>query len=167
MISMTEWLLDEFTEEARSTRRVLKRIPEDKLSWKPHPKSMSLGELALHVAVLPGELAEFFSESERKVPTVPLPEASSLNEILTAFDKSESIAKTKLSAWKEDDMLAEWKMVHGEETVISAPRYMMVRSTMLNHWYHHRGQLVVYLRLLDIPVPAVYGSSADEELIGS
>ncbi|WP_408006412.1 DinB family protein [Pseudalkalibacillus sp. A8] len=155
-------LIDEFKNELEMTRNVLKRIPEDKLTWCPHPKSMSVGQLGLHTAVIPGKLAELFSELERAIPTVPLPEPASLDEILLALEKSKRVGMDHLSQWGEEDLEAEWRMTDGKNTLMAAPRLAMVRSLMLNHWYHHRGQLTVYLRLLDVPVPAVYGPSADE-----
>ncbi|WP_096187209.1 DinB family protein [Evansella halocellulosilytica] len=162
-MSLANFLMKEFTEEIASTRRILKRVPEDKLSWTPHQKSMSLGQLAMHIAIIPGELSNFFSELSREIPSVPLREATSLYEILTTLDNSEEMAKKWLSTWSNEDLMAEWKMTKGNETIMSAPRMLMVRSIMLNHWYHHRGQLTVYLRLLDLPVPAIYGPSADED----
>ncbi|SDI04215.1 DinB family protein [Alteribacillus bidgolensis] len=161
-IAVSDLLIKEFTDEVHATRQVLERIPEDKLSWSPHPKSMSLGQIALHTAVIPGELAEYFSESNREVPQVLLPEAATRKEILSAFDSSIETAEQKLAAWNEVDLMSEWQMKQGEETIMTAPRFFMLRSLMFNHWYHHRGQLTVYLRLLDVSVPAVYGSSADE-----
>lgn len=161
-MAMTELLLEEFRQEIKMTQKVLSRIPENKLTWRPHPKSMSLGQLGLHIALIPGDLAEFFNELTREIPTVPLPEASSVEEILSTLSKSETTVINKFSDWGETGLEADWKMVDGEKILISAPRIMMVRSTLLNHWYHHRGQLTVYLRLIDVPVPAVYGSSADE-----
>jgi uncharacterized damage-inducible protein DinB len=138
----TDLLIAELTEEAAITRRVLERVPEEKLSWTPHPKSMSLGQLALHVAVIPGALAEFLSELTRETPSFSIPEGTTpLSEILLALNKSEATALAKLSAWGKDDLLAEWKMTQGTKTIITAPRIKMVRALMLNHWYHHRGQL--------------------------
>jgi uncharacterized damage-inducible protein DinB len=166
-MNTTDLLIAELTEEAAITRRVLERVPEEKLSWTPHPKSMSLGQLALHVAVIPGSLAEFLSELTRETPSFSFPEVNSpLSEILLALNKSEATALAKLSAWGKDDLMAEWKLTQGTETIIKAPRIKMVRSLMFNHWYHHRGQLVVYLRLLGVPVPSVYGPSADEFISG-
>lgn len=161
-MKMTDALVAELTEEAAATRRVLERVPEDKLSWAPHPKSMSLGVLALHVAMIPGALAELLSEPTREMPTVPRPEATSRAEILSALEESVAAASARLSAWGEEDLMAEWRLTHGGETILARPRVAVVRAVMLNHWYHHRGQVLVYLRLLDVPVPAVYGPSADE-----
>jgi uncharacterized damage-inducible protein DinB len=155
-------LIAELTTEAKTTRRVLERIPEDKLSWAPHPKSMTLGALALHIAVVPGAVAEFVSEPVREAPSFASPEATSLNQILTALDKSVAAATRWLSTWQDEDLQAEWRMKRGDRTIMALPRLGMLRAIMLNHWYHHRGQLTVYLRLLDVPLPSVYGPSADE-----
>ncbi len=155
-------LIAEVTREAATTRRVLERVPEASLSWRPHPKSMSLGTLALHVAVIPGALAEFCSAPVREVPAFTPPEASSLGEILSALDASIAQATKHLSAWREEDLSSEWRMTKSGQTIAALPRIEMLRTLMLNHWYHHRGQLTVYLRLLGVPVPSVYGPSADE-----
>lgn len=159
-------LIDELTREAETTRRVLERVPEDKLSWKPHAKSMSLGQLALHVAQTPGGVAEFISQPEREAPDFGRPEPASRQELLSALEESVATAKAKLSSWGDAGLMAEWKMKRGGDTLMALPRIGMVRSIMLNHWYHHRGQLVVYLRLLNVPVPSVYGPSADENPFG-
>jgi uncharacterized damage-inducible protein DinB len=161
-MSLSQPLIAELSQEAETTRRVLERVPEDRLSWKPHPKSMSLGQLALHIAGLPGGLADLLSESEREVPTVPLPEAGSGAEILATLEESVGKAEAKLEEWTDADLAADWRMTRDGETVLTLPRIGMVRAIMLNHWYHHRGQLLVYLRLLDVPVPVVYGPTADE-----
>lgn len=103
------------------------------------------------------------SKPSREIPFVPLDQPTSVEEILTTFDQSISTALDQLSSWDEQTLLADWKMTQDGQTVMILPRLEMVRSTMLNHWYHHRGQLTFYLRLLDVPVPAVYGPSADEK----
>jgi uncharacterized damage-inducible protein DinB len=161
-MNFSERLIAELKREAESTRRVLERVPSDKLYWKPHKKSMSLGQLALHTAGVPGGLAELLDERSREVPIVPLPEATSLNEILSAFDKHMLVAENKLLAWGETGLMETWKLTREGIPIIEVPRIEMVRTLMLNHWYHHRGQLTVYLRLLEVPVPAIYGPSADE-----
>jgi uncharacterized damage-inducible protein DinB len=160
--TMSEALIAEVTREAATTRRVLERVPEDRLTWKPHPRSMSLGRLALHVAAVPGAIAELLREPIREVPNFTPPEATSLAEILGALDRTVSTATSRLAAWTDEDLHAEWKMVKDGRTVFALPRIEMLRSVMLNHWYHHRGQLTVYLRLLDVPLPSVYGPTADE-----
>lgn len=161
-MNYTDGLIAELRREAESTRRVLERVPSDKLSWKPHEKSMSLGQLALHTAGVPGGLAELLDERIREVPIVPLPEATSLKEILSVLDRYTAIAEDKLLAWGEAGLMETWKLTREGIPILEAPRFEMVRTLMLNHWYHHRGQLTVYLRLLDVPVPAIYGPSADE-----
>lgn len=162
---MTESLIAEVRREAESTRRVLVRVPDDRLSWAPHPKSMTLGLLALHVARLPDAIATLLSPAEVEVPVVHLDEARSREEILGTFDRSVAEALRKLASWTIDDLTAEWRMVQDGETVVAAPRGAMARSLLLNHLDHHRGQLTVYLRLLDVPVPGVYGPSADEAVV--
>lgn len=161
-MTLNEALIAEVTREAQATRRVLERVPEDKLSWAPHPKSMSLGTLALHVAGIPGAIADLLSEPVREVPTFTPPEARSVREVLSRLDESTARTTTRLSAWRDEDLRAEWRMVRGGDTLFALPRIDMVRAVMLNHWYHHRGQLTVYLRLLDVPLPSIYGPSADE-----
>ena len=159
---MKDALLAELDREAAATRRVLERVPEDKLAWKPHRKSMSLGTLGLHVAMVPGRVAEFLSERVREAPTFAAPEARSKGEIMEAFEQGIGNARTKLESWTEDDLRSQWTMRGEGATLMSLPRIEMLRSVMLNHWYHHRGELVVYLRLLDVPVPSIYGPTADE-----
>jgi uncharacterized damage-inducible protein DinB len=166
MMAMTNPFIDELTREADTTRRVLERVPADKLSWKPHPRSMSLGQLALHVAQTPGQVATFITENQSEVPQFVQPEAKSTGELMTALDQSVATASNKLSGWGDAGMTAEWTLRRGTQTLMTLPRAGMVRSIMLNHWYHHRGQLVVYLRLLNVPVPSVYGPSADENPFG-
>ena len=161
-MKMSSPFIDELVREGITTRRVLERVPQDKLAWKPHAKSMSLGQLALHVAQTPGAVAQLITENECEVPQFTQSEAKSGAEILSALDQSVSGAKAKLESWDDARMMAEWKLRSGPKTIMALPRVAMVRSIMLNHWYHHRGQLLVYLRLLDVPVPSVYGPSADE-----
>jgi uncharacterized damage-inducible protein DinB len=162
-MTMTDALIEELKKEAEGTRRTLERVPEDKLSWRPHPRSMSLGELALHVAQVPGAVADFLDRPEAPAPDFSTrPEASSRAELLNTLDESIANAASKLASWGDEGLGAEWRMVQDGETLLAMPRLEMTRAIMLNHWYHHRGQLLVYLRLLDVPVPAIYGDSADE-----
>jgi len=156
-------LLGELEQEAATTRRVLERIPEAHLSWKPHPKSMSLGQLALHVATVPGNVAELAAMS-----TVPEPPAfvqqpaRSTSELVPALQDSLARARRALGSLDDAAMNGTWRLMHEGKELMTMPRVAFVRAIMLNHWYHHRGQLLVYLRLLDIPVPSVYGPTADE-----
>jgi uncharacterized damage-inducible protein DinB len=144
-------LVDELKVEASTTERVLARVPEAHLAWKPHVKSMSLGQLALHVATLPSLVAQFLSGDALDFDAVPKtpPTVGSHAELLEAFAASTGQAQAFLTDLTDERALATW-------------RAAMLRSLLFNHWYHHRGQLVVYLRLLDVPVPSVYGPTADE-----
>jgi uncharacterized damage-inducible protein DinB len=161
-MAMANMFIDELTREAATTKRVLERVPQDKLSWRPHPKAWSLGELALHTAQVPGAIADLIASLEREPPKFTQQEAKSSAEIINALDASVANAKTKLGGWDDAALMAEWKLKSGSQTLLALPRVGMVRSIMLNHWYHHRGQLAVYLRLLDVAVPSIYGPSADE-----
>lgn len=161
-MTLSESLIAELTQEAETTRRVLERVPADRLSWAPHPRSMTLGTLALHIAQVPGAVAELLSELERPAPDFDREQASSRAEVLAALDQSIAHASAKLAEWGAEGLMAEWRMVQGRKTILAGPRVAFVRSIMLNHWYQHRGQMMVYLRLLDVPVPSVYGPSADE-----
>lgn len=161
-MSINQALIAEMTREAATTRRVLERIPEDKLSWKPHPKSMSLGTLALHVAKVPAAIADLVSEPVTEAPSFTPPEATSVAEILSALEQSLARSTRRLESWRDEDLQAEWRMTSGGKTLMALPRGDMVRSVMFNHVYHHRGQLTVYLRLLNVPLPSVYGPTADE-----
>ena len=161
---MLDSMLDELRQEAATTRRVLERVPEEKLSWKPHPKSMSLGQLSLHVASIPGDLVglvqldEFDASQANFVP----PEASSIDQIITALNTSVTTAEDYLARLDDKTAAENWRLTLREQELFIMPRIGVLRTIMLNHWYHHRGQLAVYLRLLDVPVPAIYGRSADE-----
>lgn len=165
MGTMLAPMLEEFREEAITTRRVLERIPGDKLAWKPHAKSMSLGQLAWHIATVPGGVArlaqlERFDASQRKFD---VPSPKSVEEILTAFDESVREADGCLQAMTDQQAEARWRLMRNDTELLNWPRIGLVRRIMLNHWYHHRGQLSVYLRFLDVPVPVIYGRSADED----
>jgi len=153
---------EELVQEAATTKRVLGRIPDDKLTWKPHPRSWSLGQLALHVASVPGAIAALLQKSEVEAPAFVQAEAASTGELQAALDASVKAAVDALHGWDDAAMTAEWRLTGQGKTIMALPRMAMVRSIMLNHWYHHRGQLLVYLRLLDLPVPSVYGPTADE-----
>ena len=163
MTQMVDPILAELDQEAATTRRVLERVPGDKLGWRPHPKSMSLGQLALHVATLPGQGAAFLSKDEVELPEFRNPPAATTAaELIPALDQSLLRAKGFLGGLDDGSALSTWKLMKGAKVLLAVPRIGMVRSLMLNHWYHHRGQLSVYLRLLNIPVPSIYGPSADE-----
>jgi uncharacterized damage-inducible protein DinB len=169
MPQMTEPMLREFRQEAETTRRVLDRIPEDKLSWKPHPKSLSLGQLAIHIASIPGRLGYIVTQQERLevnpeafTPTPP----KDMQEVRDTFEQSCKDAEGYLQGLSDQAAMADWSLVVRDKTAFTLPRIAVLRSIMLNHWYHHRGQLSVYLRMLDVPVPVIYGRSADENPFG-
>ena len=161
---MLEPMLNELRQEAAATRRVLERVPGDKLSWRPHLKSMSLGQLALHVASIPGDLSrlaqldEFDASQANFEPAQP----ESTEQILKSLDESLAAAEEYLGKLDEETAAQSWRLTSRGREVFTVPRAGLLRSIMLNHWYHHRGQLSVYLRLLEVPVPAIYGRSADE-----
>jgi uncharacterized damage-inducible protein DinB len=164
MNKMLAPMLSEFREEAKITRRVLDRVPADKLSWRPHPKSMSLGQLALHIASIPGRLSKIaqLEEFDASQAAFDPPAAADLKEIHSAFDQSVRSAEECLGSMSEEAALGNWRLTFQGKEVFTQPRAGVLRSVMLNHWYHHRGQLSVYLRLLEVPVPVIYGRSADE-----
>ncbi|HEV7919584.1 MAG TPA: DinB family protein [Thermoanaerobaculia bacterium] len=165
-MGLAESLIAELRGEAATTRRVLERVPETELAWRPHPKSMSVGQLAFHIAMLPQAIAGLLGELVTEVPNVPLPEGVPLAEILATLDRGVPIAAERLAAWGDEGLNAVWRMTREGKTLLEMPRIGMVRSVMLNHWYHHRGQLTVYLRQLDVPLPSVYGPTADEKVFG-
>ena len=160
---MIEAFLQELDGAAQATRRVLERVPEDKLDWKPHDKSMSLGQLSMHLATLPGAIAELSTQETFNVNTeVPRPSATSLAEVLEALEHSLAKAKTLFSNMDDAALATPWKMVSEGHEVAVMPRSAFLRSILFNHWYHHRGQMTVYLRLVGASVPGIYGASADE-----
>jgi len=160
---MVDSILMELEQEAGTTRRLLERVPTDKLGWKPHPKSMTLGQLALHVATVPGMVAEFACATNFELPDFgDQPTTGSTAEVIKAHEKSIADAKARLNDFDDAAMMATWTMTKGGKTLFSTPRIGLIRAIMLNHWYHHRGQLSVYLRQLDVPIPSIYGPSADE-----
>jgi uncharacterized damage-inducible protein DinB len=161
-MTIIDGLLAELEQEAATTRRVLERIPQEHLSWRPHPKSMSLGQLALHVATVPGLVAEIAAVDIAAPNSFNQPEAATAAELVPALAESVAKAKRALGAYDDAKMAATWRLQKDGREVLAMPRVAFVRAIMLNHWYHHRGQLLVYLRLLNLPVPSVYGPTADE-----
>jgi uncharacterized damage-inducible protein DinB len=163
-MAIAQSFLPEIENEARSTRKLLERVPADKLSWKPHPKSMSLGQLAMHVASVPGRLAQMATRDGFDAATASFeaPAPKDATELLPALEASLAQARDLFSTLDDAKASAPWRLTHGEREIFTIPRAAMIRTMLLNHWYHHRGQLTVYLRLLDVPLPVVYGRSADE-----
>jgi len=162
-MQIIDGLLAELEQEAATTRRVLERIPQEHLSWKPHPKSMSLGQLALHVATVPGNVAELAALDVVPAPPAFIqPEAAATAELVPSLTESVAKAKRSLGGFDDEKMGAMWRLQNGGRDILAMPRAAFVRAIMLNHWYHHRGQLLVYLRMLNQSVPSVYGPTADE-----
>ena len=167
-MSVCDDLLMEFREELKATRRVLERVPADKLSWKPHEKSMSLGQLAMHIAGVPGGIAGMTSGESFDIlngnftPRSP----NSTDEIQSALNQSAETVEKTFKAANEETAYAQWRLTRGDTVLMAVPRVVAWRRMLLNHWYHHRGQLTVYLRLLGVALPSVYGPSADENLFG-
>jgi uncharacterized damage-inducible protein DinB len=166
MNPMVDPLLAELEAEAQTTRRVLERVPEAKLTWKPHPKSSSLGQLALHTAMVPGALARILSPDVYNITPFSQAQPTSSAELMKGLDDGVASARSFLTGLTPERATATWKLMNGDKQVMAGPRIGFVRALMFNHWYHHRGQILVYLRLLDISVPSVYGPTADESPFG-
>ena len=161
-MSMTAALLQEFDNEASTTRRVLERVPNDKLAWKPHPKSMSLGVLALHVAGSPAVICGWAAEDETQFKGAPPPTPALTDEIMSAHDQGVKTSKEIFGSLGDEGLSKMWSGKAGSNTLMTMPKAALVRSLVMNHWIHHRGQLSVYFRLLDVALPSIYGPSADE-----
>lgn len=156
-------MLLEFDRECATTRKVLTRVPEDKLGWKPHERSMTLGQLAWHVASIPGwvgatVLLPGFDLAQGGMPAAPQTAA----EMVAFFDQAVASCKEALAQLDNEKAMAEWTLSKGGQAIVTFPRVAYVRNILMNHSVHHRGQLSVYLRLLDVPVPSIYGPSADD-----
>jgi len=164
MTPMIESMLNEFRGESAITKRVLAKVPADRLTWKPHPKSMSLGQLALHIAANPGSVSNIAQQDEFDAAQINFnpPEPRNLEEIHATFEQSVSAGERCLGEMTEQQATGNWRLTLNGRQIFVKPRVAVLREIMLSHWYHHRGQLSVYLRLLDIPVPTIYGPSADE-----
>ena len=163
-MSISQTLVSEFDVQAPITRRFIERLPEDKLTWKPHTKSMSAGQLAYHLAFIPGGLVQFVQNNPAQVPDfAQFPQPATKEEILAKFDESVATVRTQLPKYDDKFMKETWRLVAGGKEVLAQPRESFLRDVMFSHWYQHRGQFSVYLRMLDVPVPASWGPSADEQ----
>jgi uncharacterized damage-inducible protein DinB len=154
-------ILAELEQESHATRRLLERVPEDRMSWRPHPRSFSLGQIALHVASLPGGISSMADQDTFQLPTFQQREAASRAELLEALEQGIATAREMLGRMSDERLAGTWTLEDTGEVLMQIPRAALLRSLMLNHWYHHRGQLTVYLRLLDVPLPSTYGPTAD------
>jgi len=163
-----EPIVEELLREAKTTRRLLERVPEDKLAWTPHERSRPLGALAWHMAIIPSRIVRFAQQDEVDVTTVvPPPAPASTAEILAAFDANVSEAAEILGGLDDEALGRTFSFRRGGAVIFKGPKAAFLRTVLLNHSVHHRGQLSVYLRLLDVPVPSIYGPSADENPAGS
>ncbi len=157
-------MLPEFDQEMANTRKTLERVPEDQMGWKPHEKSGTMGWLANHVATIP-RLAVFTIEQD-SVDVTKMPRPTPVNtrkELLETFDKHAAAARAAIAGVSDERLLKPWSLFMGERNIFTLPRTVVLRSFFMNHIIHHRAQLGVYLRLNNVPVPAIYGPSADEQ----
>jgi uncharacterized damage-inducible protein DinB len=166
-MSIAERMLPEFDHEMASTRKVLERVPEDKMDWKAHPKSHTIGWNAGHLADLPKWAVVTMTQSQLDFAPVggqryELPKLSTRKEILDYFDGNVAAARKAIAEAKDEDMMKMWTLLSGGKTIFTMPRAAVLRSMVMNHSIHHRAILCVYLRLNDIPVPGMYGPSGDE-----
>ena len=167
---MIDAIRGEFAHEAGTTRRLLERVPEPQFGWKPHEKSMTLGRLAGHIAELPHWGSGIFSSSELDLAAIP-PEARSASpntvaELLAIHDRNTADFEEATRDVADAALFEPWRLRRGEHVIFDLPRAAALRSFILSHVVHHRGQLTVYLRLLDVPLPPVYGPTADEGRFG-
>jgi uncharacterized damage-inducible protein DinB len=160
-MSIAEGLLPEFDQEMATTRKLLERVPSDKGPWKPHPKSFPLGHLAQLVATMPGWLTQTLRDTEVNLATSSGYSFETTETLLGEFDRHVREAREALTSAKDADFTVPWSLKNGNRVLFTAPRGVVVRSHM-NHLIHHRGQLSVYLRLNDVPLPSIYGLTADE-----
>jgi uncharacterized damage-inducible protein DinB len=165
-MALKDALLPEFDHEMGTTRRVLERVPEAEFTWKPHDKSFNLGQLAGHVAHIPHWVDAIvqntvfdIANAEDSRPRVP----ESTGWLLSQFDKNVAAARAGIAALSDPEFLAPWTFKNNGQIIFTMPRAAALRSFIMNHLIHHRGQLTVYLRLKNVPVPSVYGPSADEQ----
>ncbi|GAC1632958.1 MAG: hypothetical protein NVS9B14_06940 [Candidatus Acidiferrum sp.] len=162
-MSIAQSFLTEFEQQAAVTRKFLERVPKDKLTWKPHEKSMTAGQLAYHLAFVPGGVIKAVQNTTAPAPDFAnFPQPASTQEILDKLEESIATVKAILPTFDDATMHETWRLVSDGKDVLALPRQQFIRDVMLSHWYQHRGQLSVYLRILGVPVPASWGPSADE-----
>jgi uncharacterized damage-inducible protein DinB len=166
-MAIKDALLPEFDHEMATTRKVIERVPEGKFGFKPHEKSMSMGQLASHIAEMPTWATTGITLDSVDLASGYKPfEAASSAALLEMFDKNVAGARNSIAGASDETFMKSWSLKRGDKTLMTMPRIAVVRSFMLNHVIHHRGQLSVYLRLNDVPVPSIYGPSADEGSLG-
>jgi len=161
-MSIAQELLAEFEAQAPVTRKFLERLPEDKLTWKPHAKSLTAGQLAYHLAFVPGGVIRGAQNSQIPPPDFKFPQPESLQQVFQLFDESIATVREVMPGFDDRAMNDIWRIVAGDQELLAIPRQAFLRNIMLNHWYQHRGQFSVYLRMLNVAVPSSWGPSADE-----
>ena len=171
-MTIGQTMLSEFDEEMQNTRKVLERCPDEKWNWKPHEKSGTLGWLACHVGTVPEWIAMTINTEELDYapvdgPSYQPPKIENRAQLLAAFDKASAQARTALAKVSDADMAKGWKLLAGGKEIFTMPRVACIRGMVLNHLIHHRAQLTVYFRLIGVPVPGLYGPSADEAQPGA
>lgn len=164
-MTLAQSFVAELNHEAAVARKLLERVPNDKLGWKPHDKSMTFGRLASHIAEIPGWVAFTLDMDHLNLDSGQFTAFNATNnaELIKTFDENTKQARNKLNGTNDGHLMKNWKMTMGGRVIIDMPRAAVVRTWVINHLIHHRGQLSVYLRLNNIPVPAIYGPSADEQ----
>ncbi len=166
-MSIAQSLLPEFDHEMANTRKVLERVPYDNPAWKPHEKSSTIADLAHHVATVPGWAKETFTKDSLDMTNFTPPKASAnQTELLAEFDKCAASGREALANASDADMMGNWSLTGHGQTYFTMPKIAVYRSFVMNHMIHHRAQLTVYLRMNDVPVPGLYGPSADENTMG-
>ncbi|MES1243327.1 MAG: DinB family protein [Acidobacteriota bacterium] len=168
-MAIKDSILPEYDHEMATTRKLLERVPEDKKDWQPHPKSMTLGRLSQHLATLPNWVNATMGQTELHMnppggPAYTPPEFESTASALATFDEHVKAGREAIAAAEDKDFMVPWTFKNAGHTIFTMPRVAVLRSFVTNHIIHHRGQLSVYLRLNDVPVPSIYGPSADESM---
>jgi uncharacterized damage-inducible protein DinB len=163
-LSIAQRMLAEFEIQAPLTRKFLERLPEEKFTWKPHVKSLTAGQLAYHLAFVPGSVVRAAATNPAPAPDFNsmFIQPASRQQVLDTFDESIATVRKVLPEFEDAAMFETWRLVAGDRELVAEPRGKFLRNIMLNHWYQHRGQFSVYLRILDVPVPSTWGPSADE-----
>ena len=166
-MSYSDAILPEFDQEMANTRKVLERVPEDKLDWKAHPKSHTIGWNANHLAEIPGWVEGVLTQTEWDIAppggeAYRTPALTTRRELLELFDRNVAAARKAIAEVKDEELGQPWSLLSGGETIFTLPRAAMIRSFVMNHTIHHRAILCVYYRLNDVPVPGLYGPSGDE-----